>query len=602
MTFPKQQGIAACNSAAIRPRNGKLRHITRAIAWTLLACFASAASLAQTPLVGIRDFSFGSTGRSAPTAQKPESKLWFNDGIWWGSLYNDAAQANRIYRLDPATQTWVDTGTQLDERNTSSADVLWDQATGKLYVASHKSATSGAVTTDSSKWGRLYRYTYNPSTQTYVQDSGFPVTINNATSETMVLAKDSTGQLWITYTAGSRVWVNRSTAGDDVWGTPFLVPASATSTTLTTDDISSIIAFAPGKIGILWSNQLTRKFHFAVHLDSDPDNVWQPEEQALPVGAGTENSDDHIDVKTDSSGRVFAAVKTSLKSSTSPLIKLLVRDPAGVWTSYTVGRYSDRHTRPNLMLDTGRNKIFVFAPSPDSGTPQAVYYKVSDLGTINFPVGRGAPLMQSDVDKNINNPTSTKQNLGSATGVVVMASDSVTQFYLHNTFTLSGGPQPAVSSFTPASSPPNVEVTINGSGFTGATTVAFNGRAASQFTIVSDAQIKATIPTGATTGTITVNNPSGLVGTSAGNFTVTGAPIVTAFSPTSGIVGTAVVIGGRGFTATSSVTFNGVPATFTVASDSRISTRVPDGATTGPIRVTNPAGSGTSAAVFTVLP
>lgn len=602
MTFPRQQGIAACNSAATGYRRGKLRDIVRATAWSLLACFATVSALAQAPLAGIRDFSYGTTGKTMPTAQKPESKLWFNDGVWWGSLYNNAAQANRIYRLDPATQVWTDTGTQLDDRNSSSADVLWDQGTGKLYVASHISISSGVTTTDASKWGRLYRYTYNPSTKTYAQDSGFPVTVNNAASETMVLAKDSTGQLWITYTAGSQVWVNRSVGSDNVWGTPFVVPATATNANVTNDDISSIIAFAPGKVGILWSNQLTKKFHFAVHLDSDPDDVWQPDEQALPVGTGTENSDDHVDLKTDASGRVFAAVKTSLTSSTAPLIKLLVRSTDAAWTSYTVGRYSDRHTRPNLMLDTGRNKVFVFAASPDSGTPQAVYYKVSDLGTISFPLGKGAPLLQSDLDKNINNPTSTKQNLSSATGAVVMASDSVTRFYLHNTLTLAGDPQPAVSSFSPTIGPPNVEVTINGSGFTGATTVAFNGRAASQYTIVSDTQIKATIPTGAATGPITVSNASGLIGTSAGNFTVTTAPRVTAFSPTSGTVGTAVLLGGSGFVATTSVKFNGVEATFTVTSNSRISTRVPAGATTGPITVTNPAGSGTSTALFTVLP
>src|SRR5512133_2179870 len=56
----------------------------------LLAGIASPA-LASTPVsAGYRDFSFGTTGVSAPTGEKPESKLWFNDGIWWGSLYHDA--------------------------------------------------------------------------------------------------------------------------------------------------------------------------------------------------------------------------------------------------------------------------------------------------------------------------------------------------------------------------------------------------------------------------------------------------------------------------------------------------------------------------------
>jgi hypothetical protein len=48
------------------------------------------------------------------------------------------------------------------------------------------------------------------------------------------------------------------------------------------------------------------------------------------------------------------------------------------------------------------------------------------------------------------------------------------------------------------------------------------------------------------------------------------------------------------------VTFNGVSASYTVNSDSSISALVPAGAATGPIAVTTPAGTGTSASSFTV--
>src|SRR3990172_8985948 len=74
-------------------------------------------SLAAPVDTGYRDFSYGTTGNAAPSGEKPESKLWWNDGVWWGSLYNDAAQAYHIYRLDLGTQAWVDTGTTLDTRN-----------------------------------------------------------------------------------------------------------------------------------------------------------------------------------------------------------------------------------------------------------------------------------------------------------------------------------------------------------------------------------------------------------------------------------------------------------------------------------------------------
>jgi large repetitive protein len=49
------------------------------------------------------------------------------------------------------------------------------------------------------------------------------------------------------------------------------------------------------------------------------------------------------------------------------------------------------------------------------------------------------------------------------------------------------------------------------------------------------------------------------------------------------------------------VKFNSTSATFNVVSDSSITATVPQGATTGPISVTNPAGTATSSSIFTVM-
>jgi hypothetical protein len=64
--------------------------------------------------------------------------------------------------------------------------------------------------------------------------------------------------------------------------------------------------------------------------------------------------------------------------------------------------------------------------------------------------------------------------------------------------------KPTISGFTPTSGPVGTVVTINGSGFAGATAVKFHTTTAS-FTIVSGTQLRATVPPGATTGVITVS-------------------------------------------------------------------------------------------------
>jgi len=50
---------------------------------------------------------------------------------------------------------------------------------------------------------------------------------------------------------------------------------------------------------------------------------------------------------------------------------------------------------------------------------------------------------------------------------------------------------------------------ILGTGLTGTTAVSFNGVPASSFTVYSDTSLAATVPTGATTGTVQVTTPGG---------------------------------------------------------------------------------------------
>ncbi len=62
-------------------------------------------------------------------------------------------------------------------------------------------------------------------------------------------------------------------------------------------------------------------------------------------------------------------------------------------------------------------------------------------------------------------------------------------------------------------------------------------------------------------------------------------------NPGFGKVGWKIGILGNNLTGTSSVTFNGVPATFSIISDTFIKATVPTGATTGTIQVTTPSGT-----------
>jgi hypothetical protein len=119
--------------------------------------------------------------------------------------------------------------------------------------------------------------------------------------------------------------------------------------------------------------------------------------------------------------------------------------------------------------------------------------------------------------------------------------------------------------------------------------------------------------TGSTTlSSITLVNGAPSYGLIVGQFGIsTGAapapkpsdpPKVTALSPGAGKVGSTVTIMGTSFSYANRVTFNGVPASFSVRSPTTIVATVPVGAATGPVRVTTPFGSSQSARSFYVLP
>ena len=394
-----------------------------------------------------------STGSgSAPTASKPESKLWWNDGFWWASLWDTASADFHIFKLDQATQTWMDTGVALDDRPSTRADILWDAAGGKLYVASHRFSESPA----SGYPSRLYRYSYDAATDTYTRDSGFPVTINNFRTETLVIDKDSSGQVWATWVQGGKVWVNASVCNpacnDASWGTAFtLNPANVSS-----DDISSLIAFGGDKIGVMWSNQSTSTDSFAVHLDSAADDAWTIENALQGPGL----ADDHINLKTDSSGRVYAAVKTSKSGSADPLTMLLVRSAAGSWSSHVFGLKRDHHTRPIVLLDEANGLVRMFATAPEAGG--TIYQKTSPMSSISFAGGLGTPIVK-DADNQVNNVTSTKRNLDASTDLVVLAHSEALR-YFHNFVSLDGGAgEPPVASFAavPSSGPAPLTVQFN---------------------------------------------------------------------------------------------------------------------------------------------
>lgn len=157
---------------------------------------------------------------------------------------------------------------------------------------------------------------------------------------------------------------------------------------------------------------------------------------------------------------------------------------------------------------------------------------------------------------------------------------------------------PTISSFSPLSGDRGTTVDITGTGLTGASSVTFGGTVAKTYSVVSDSELTAVVPTGAVSGAISITTAGGTA-VSAAAFTVT-QPTISGLSPSSGAAGDTVDILGSDLSGATSVGFVGATATFTVVSDGDIRATVPGAAASGPITVTTPGGTATSPASFTI--
>ncbi|CAN7505305.1 Ig-like domain-containing protein [Arthrobacter sp. LjRoot78] len=426
--------------------------------------------------VGVQGPSHSGTGTPTGT-KRATSSLWFNDGVWWGNLWDTASSDFHIFRFNAATSAWVDTGVATEPRADTHHDVLWDGTT--LYVASYRFINDG-LPAEANFPTTMRRFSYDSSSKTYSLLSS--TNINNYRVETLTIDKDSTGRVWATWQQGNKIFLNVTGTDGKTWGTPFPHPASLSNVSV--DDTSAVIAFGPGNMGVMWSRQVgdsTDGMYWSYHVDGTPNTNW-----TTPVAAvsGQQSGDDHMNLKwlDSSGGRVFAAVKTSFTSAPQPLIQLLSLTGT-TWSAYPIAAVSECPNRVIVLIDESTQMLRTFASYPKPGgttnagvctsSGGATYEKSTPLDNINFTTAKTARIV--DADQYVHNVTSTKQNLNSASrgtansGVLVLADVNATSRYWHFYDPSVGGggsdtTAPTVTGMSPVASATGVAVTANAAG------------------------------------------------------------------------------------------------------------------------------------------
>jgi hypothetical protein len=250
--------------------------------------------------------------------------------------------------------------------------------------------------------------------------------ISLANVETATFDIDSNNKMWVAYEASNKIQVLWSNSPYNDWTNPII----ELETGVATDDICAVTAFGGNKVGVLWSNQNTKRFGFKYRNDGDPVNTWSTDEvpasQSAVDTVGFGMADDHINFAVESDGTIYVAVKTGYDTDGEPSVALLVRRPTPISGS---NHWEDLHsvrvrqgsgrcpTRPIALLDELNDKIYVIYAQDVGGND--IMYKYSSTTNILFSSGDGSKLIPN-VEHDWDDATSTKQTFNNE--VVVLAS------------------------------------------------------------------------------------------------------------------------------------------------------------------------------------
>jgi hypothetical protein len=337
---------------------------------------------------------------STNTGEKPQSKVWNYNGYYWAVLPNSTG--TYLWRLDGTNWTNV---LKLSDSTNSHADCKRvGNITHILLFQGFQGLSAQLVSVEYVSATNTYQlWSARPSTVSITLDPGV---------ETGVIDIDGRGRMWLASAGQSDINVRWSDAPYSSWSSRITIASGVAD-----DDICDVIYMpTAGKIGVLWSNQNTKRFGFKTHIEGAIPSTWSAEEvpasqSAINFGSGM--ADDHLNVALGSDGTLYCAVKTSYDATGYPKVSLLVRRPTGVWDSlYEV---SQTGTRGIAILNESLGKLKVIYTSSETGGD--ILCKETSISDISF--SSPITLLQGTY----NNATSTKENYNS--DIVILAGDTV---------------------------------------------------------------------------------------------------------------------------------------------------------------------------------
>jgi hypothetical protein len=248
-----------------------------------------------------------------PTADKPQSKLWYNQG-WW-ALIPRASGPSLWERTDHGWQEHSNV-VQALKGVPGQADVWPHGAFATAVGVSERALTVFRLT----KKVVNQKFTWQPEILANLTPPSAGMTMETAT-----IVCDSKGRWWVAAVADDQVCVWSGSKDGKVWKSPVVLARG-----LDKDDICAVTPIQKG-IAVIWSDQVRQAMVARERRDDRPVTEWN--EETL-IELGNHNADDHIKTSLSKNGTLWVATKNSVDEDGKPQLVLRVRTAAGKWTNH----------------------------------------------------------------------------------------------------------------------------------------------------------------------------------------------------------------------------------------------------------------------------
>ncbi len=371
----------------------------------------------------------GTFGGSSKFYKPNQSKVFFHADKWWVAAPDNLE--NDWFLWKQAGATWTK-ALKLSIEGSAAPDCYVDNAANKLYILlSHNSADSP----------QFLRLTYNPNTEAWTKDAGFPKTLLGFTHKgenPCVLTRAKNGDFWIFGVREAVLYARRSNDNGVSWTSDIKVKQMGSPTV--NCDAVSFTANGVNYVGVGYGEDTDplSKYGFLKHKDGDANNVWSDETSKVGVPPRT-FADDHLAMMVSPTNTVYMVVKTNPDDQSSTGIALYKRKPAGTWSVHTVF-ISSEETRPALAIDETNNELYVFTTT--LGSPRSGRYRKCKLDQEDSLATAASVNYFKIASDNFHNVSTPPHFVNSCSGLLVAAENDTKANTWFQLFAIKGGKPP----------------------------------------------------------------------------------------------------------------------------------------------------------------